>query len=296
MSVIETRSMAEQLRREGMTKLRVNALEEAIHLFDEASAHTADSEMLELIGINKSRALIQMGVAGPEVQKLPQIIMRRANPRHVSLAAFSLQYKFRIEGDYSRAAMYGRIALDAANEIGEQSWVAAILLELGNIAIFDSRNKEAISHYEDALGMIDVVSDPELTRAIIYQNLGYCRMLEDDVDGGLSLIHEAIGLMIASGAEGYLAESYIDLCFGYLENESLDKAREFGTLGLELATEDRQVRNAHYLLGEVAYKSGDTVGAQRHFGHLSRFYPDFPHLTDLLLAIDLRSMVNLKLS
>jgi tetratricopeptide (TPR) repeat protein len=273
MSVIETRSMAEQLRREGMTKLRVNALEEAIHLFDEASAHTADSEMLELIGINKSRALIQMGVAGPEVQKLPQIIMRRANPRHVSLAAFSLQYKF-----------------------GEQSWVAAILLELGNIAIFDSRNKEAISHYEDALGMIDVVSDPELTRAIIYQNLGYCRMLEDDVDGGLSLIHEAIGLMIASGAEGYLAESYIDLCFGYLENESLDKAREFGTLGLELATEDRQVRNAHYLLGEVAYKSGDTVGAQRHFGHLSRFYPDFPHLTDLLLAIDLRSMVNLKLS
>lgn len=296
MTMIEILDRAEQLRREGMTQLRVNALEEAIRLFDEAVLHTEDGEMRELIAINKSRALIQLGVAGPEVQRLPQIVMRRSNPRHVSLAAFSLQYKFRLEGDYGRAAMYGRIALDAAQELGEQSWVAAILLELGNIAIFDSRNKEAIGHYEDALGMLDVVVDPELTRAVIYQNLGYCRLLEDDIDGGLSLIHEAIGLMISSGAEGYLAESYIDLCFGYLEKESLEKAREFGTLGLELATEDRQVRNAHYLLGEVAYKSGDTVGAQRHFGHLARFYPDFPHLTDLLLAIDLRSMVNLKLS
>lgn len=287
---------AESLRLEAMTRLRANELEAAIDLFDRATASSHDAELRELISINKSRAMLGLGVSGPEVQKLPHIILRRSNPRHVALAAFSLQYKFRLEGEYGRAAMYGRVALEASRELGEQSWVASTLLELGNICVFDSRNDEAISYYEQALELIDVVAEPELTRAFIHQNLGYCRLLNDEISLGLQLIHEAIELMNRAGISGYLAESYIDLCFGYLESEDLENAREFGERGLELATEDRQIRNAHYLLGEVAYKNGDTIGAQRHFGHLARFYPDFPHLTDLLLAIDLRSMVNLKLS
>jgi len=276
--------------------MRANELEASIALFDQATSLSEDGEHRELISINKSRAMIGLGLGGPEIQKLPQIILRRANPRHVSLAAYSLLSKFRLENEYSRATMYGRIALDAASELGEQSWIASILLEVGNVCVFDSRNSEAIDYYNQALAMVDVVSDPELTRAIIYQNLGYCRLLEDEIEAGLTLIHEAIDLMNRAGAPGYLPESYIDLCFGYLEAGELEKARHFGELGLELATEDRQVRNGHYLLGEVAFKNGDTVGAQRHFGHLARFYPNFPHLSDLLLAIDLRSMVNLKLS
>lgn len=294
--MIELINNAEVVRREGMVKLRANELEASIALFDQATSLSEDGEQRELISINKSSAMIGLGLSGPEVQKLPQIILRRANPRHVALAAYSLQSKFRFESEYSRATMYGRVALDAATELGEESWIASILLELGSICVLDSRNSEAITYFERALELVDLVSEPELTRAAIYQNLGYCRLLEDQIEGGLTLIHEAIDLMNRAGAPGYLPESYIDLCFGYLEAGDLEEARHFGELGLELATEDRQVRNAHYLLGEVAYKNGDTVGAQRHFGHLARFYPNFPHLTDLLLAIDLRSMVNLKLS
>jgi tetratricopeptide (TPR) repeat protein len=75
----------------------------------------------------------------------------------------------------------------------------------------------------------------------------------------------------------------------------LERARHFGEAALELASEPRQIRNAHYLLGEVAYKSGDIELAEFHFDKLAAFYPDFRHLKTLLFAIDLRAMVNLKL-
>ena len=68
-----------------------------------------------------------------------------------------------------------------------------------------------------------------------------------------------------------------------------------GEAGLELATDPRQVRNAHYLLGEAAYKMNDTDAAEHHFEQLARFYPQFRNLKSLLYAIDLRGMVNLKL-
>ena len=68
-----------------------------------------------------------------------------------------------------------------------------------------------------------------------------------------------------------------------------------GEAGLEGATDARQIRNAHYLLGEVAYKAGDSDLAHFHFDELSKFYPQFRNLKSLLFAIDLRSMVNLKL-
>jgi hypothetical protein len=40
---------------------------------------------------------------------------------------------------------------------------------------------------------------------------------------------------------------------------------------------------------------GDVDAAEEHFEQLARFYPQFRHLKSLLFAIDLRSMINLKL-
>jgi hypothetical protein len=40
---------------------------------------------------------------------------------------------------------------------------------------------------------------------------------------------------------------------------------------------------------------GDVEAAEEHFDELARFYPQFRHLKSLLFAIDLRSMINLKL-
>lgn len=287
---------ADELRQEAVAHIRANDLEAALPLLDEALPLAESDEALhELITITKAGALISLEQNGPEVQALPKIIMRRRNLRNLYLAAYNLGGKYEIERDFKKAHQYDRIALEAAEAAGEIGWKTEVLIALGNICVYDSRIDEAIALYDEALSLLDPIAEHALRRGAATQNLGYCRLLKNDARGGVAMIHDAIALLQDAGAIGFLPECYIDLCYGYLDCEELDKARFFGELGLEHAVETRQVRNAHFLLGEIAYKQGDTAAADVHFEKLAKFYPDFPHLKHLLLALDLRSMVNLKL-
>jgi len=291
-----TLDRAEALRQEGLALLRNNDPEQAITRFEAAIDVATDDVQVELIRINKSFADISLQRTTPEVQDLPKIVFRRRSQKHVLLAAYNLMYKFRLEQNYERARFYGNVALEAAEQDGDLNWTPEILIQLGNICVFDSLTSEALDRFNEVLAL--VADDPEkiLTRAAATQNVGYCLLLEGEPRRGVERIHEAIALMHEADTFLFLAESHIDLCLGYLELGELETARHYGELGLAEATEHRQVRNAHYLLGEVAYKRGDMDDAEKHFSILASDYPEFPHLKNLLLAIDLRSMVNWKLS
>lgn len=285
----------EALRQEALAKVRANELEEALSLFDAAIALAVDEEVVELLTINKADTLIALEKSGPEVLELPRIIMRRRNLRHVYLAAYALQFKHRQENDFKRAVFYGQLALRVADEAAEPAWKRIVLIDLGNVYEMDSRIPEAIECFQLALDITEESADNrdrDLSFAYALENLGYCKLLEEDYEGGIELIHRALTTL--SDPHG-LTEAYVDLCFGYLAVEELDRARFYGNLALETASEVRQIRNLHYLLGEVAHKSGDSTLAEFHFENLARFYPDFRHLKDVLFAIDLRGMVNLKL-
>ncbi|HXG58619.1 MAG TPA: tetratricopeptide repeat protein [Thermoanaerobaculia bacterium] len=291
--MLDERNRIEELRQAALTNVRLNRLEEAIELYDEALALATDEETRELITINKADAMIALERTGPEVQELARVIMRRRNPRHVCLAAYALQYKHRLEGDFKRALFYGQLALRAAEEAGDLAYKRAVLVDLGNIYEMDSQVEKAIEHFEQALEVLDE-GDPQqrLSRGYTLENLGYCKLLQGSTDEGIDLVHRALEYL--DDPLG-VAEAYIDLCYGYLDRGDLDRARHYGEAGLEAAGDPRQVRNAHYLLGEVAYKAGDTARAEEHFDHLARFYPEFRNLKSLLFALDLRGMVNLKL-
>ena len=286
---------AERLRQTALGRVRQNQLESALELYDEALLAAESEELRELITINKGDLLIAMQKSGPEVQALATILMRRRNLHHAFLAAYALTYKHRLQNETKRAIFYGQVALNAAQEAGEPLWKLGALNELGSLYEMDSRFDNAISCFEEALGLVDHVQDAEerqLSRGAALQNLGASRMLNGEAEAGVGLVLEALPSIVSPSS---LAEAYIDLCYGYVELENLEEAIRFGEMGLALASEDRQVRNAHYLLGEAAYKSGDIDTAESHFEQLAKFYPDFRHLKHLLMAIDLRSMVNLKL-
>ena len=284
---------AEQLRQQGLARVREHRLEDAIVLYDEAISLTQDEEARELITINKADALITLERSGPEVNELARVIMRRRNARHVCLAAYALQYKHRIEQDLKRALFYGQLALRAAEEMGELEYKRAVLVDLGNVYEMESEIEKAIECFESALALIPENDETQKrSRGYTLENLGYCRILSGEADRGISLIETALPYL---DDETGTAEAYIDLCYAYLEKEELEKARHYGDAGLKIATDERQVRNAHYLLGEVACQLNDTVAADFHFGELARFYPGFRNLKSLLFAIDLRGMVNLKL-
>ena len=286
----------EELRQTGLAKVRAGALEEALGHYDEALALVDDEMTRELITSNKADALIALERNAPEVQELARVIMRRRNPRHVYLAAYALQYKHRLENNLKRALFYGELALRTAEEAEEEAWRRIVLLELGNIYTIDSQIPRAIECYEQALSIFgeaaNVPADQNIAHAWALESLGYCIMLDGRIEEGIARIHDALRIINERfGRE----EAYVDLCYGYLELGQLDEARKYGEAALEIASEPRVLRNSHYLLGEVAYTSGDTDAADYHFSELARYYPEFTNLKSLLYAIDLRSMVNLKL-
>jgi len=284
-----------ELRDQARAKRRQNELEEAIVLYDQALLLAEDEETRELLTINKADAMIGIEQNGPEVQALPKILMRRRNLHHAFLAAYALMFKHRIQNEMKRGIFYGQLALDAANEAEEPFWKVAALNDLGIIYEIDSQFTQAIDCFEQALALIDQVSNEgshNLSYGTALQNLGASRLLNGDIDSGIEIIHRSLPYIVSPAAR---AEAFIDLCYGYADQGDIEKARHYGLAGLELADEPRQVRNAHYLLGEVFYKAGDIDTAEYHFDELAKFYPQFRNLKSLLFAIDLRSMVNLKL-
>ena len=286
---------AEELRQSAAAKVRAGYLEEALTIYDAAIAAADDDELRELITVNKADALIALERSGPEVQALPSIVMRRRNTRNVYLAAYALVFKYRLENEMKRAGFYAELALKCAEEADETLWKIGALNELGSIHEIDSKFPEAIECFDRAIHLIEQLDDPSahrLSYGIALENLGCSKILNDDYREGIAIVERSITEM---ESPTHVAEAYIDLCYGYLAIEQFEKARHYGEAGLEIATESRQIRNAHYLLGEVYYKLDDLDTAEFHFDELARFYPEFRNLKSLLFAIDLRSMVNLKL-
>jgi len=293
MSEVITR--AEEMRREALAKVRAGEVEEALEIYDTALQFVSDDETRELITINKADAMIAIERTGPEVQALPTIVMPRRSLRHVYLAAYALVFKYRMEKELKRAAFYGQLALQSAEEANEPLWKIGALNELASIYDADSKFEPAIECGEKAIALIEKIEDRaerNFAYGLALENLGASKLLNDEFEECIAMIEKAMPFI---SSPLYVAEANIDLCFGYLGLEKLDEARRFGEAALDLASESRQIRNAHYLLGEIAFKSGDIELAEFHFDRLAAFYPDFRHLKSLLFAIDLRSMVNLKL-
>ncbi|HKR62579.1 MAG TPA: hypothetical protein VJZ00_02510 [Thermoanaerobaculia bacterium] len=287
---------ADALRKEAFTKVRAEQYDAALELYDLALTIATDEELRELISINKAHALIAMGREGAEINALPAILMRRRSPHNSFLAAYALVLKHRLNEDLQRAAFYGQLAAEIGRENEEPSWLIPALNELGIIYETDSHFDKAIACFEEALTLTETITDDSersFVRTAIFQNLGYNKLLVGETQVGLEMIHSVIDHVQVPST---LADSYIDLCYGYLDLEQWDDARHYGEIGLQLAVDPRQIRNAHYLLGEAAYKAGNIPSAEYHFGELARFYPQFQNLTNLLFAIDLRRVVNFKLS
>jgi tetratricopeptide (TPR) repeat protein len=285
----------DELRHAALASVRAGQLDEALAAYDKALALSDDDETRELLTINKADAMIAANRVGPEVQSLPSIVMRRRNLHHVYLAAYALVFKYRTENDLKRASFYGQIALQTAEEANQALWKIGALNELGVMYEMDSKFQTAIECLERAIELVDQIEDTDektFSRVALLVTLGYNKLLTGQTREGIAIMHSVIDRVEPATAK---AEALIDLCYGYLDLEQYDDARTYGEAALELADEPRQIRNAHYLLGEAAYKSGDVEGAEHHFDELAKFYPEFRHLKPLLFAIDLRSMVNLKL-
>lgn len=280
----------------GLQYMWQGEVDAAIAELDRARALAKTDDVAELITIRKAEALIAADREGSEVSALAGIVLRRRSPQHVYHAASGLMRKFS-EGadDRKRALFYGEIARKAADELNEPLPRVHALNGLGVIRVIESHFSEAIELFDQALVVIALApeQDERLTemRSIVLGNLGGAKVLSGHTDDGIRMLEGVLPLM----NEPYLvAEVCLDLCFGHIERGEYQTAETYGRRALELATIRRQVRNANHLLGEVCVRTDRYDEADAYFDVVAGYYPEFKNVKQLLVAVDLCSVVNWK--
>ena len=276
----------------GLQHMWKGEVDAAIEAYDRAADIAFSEETRELITIRKAEALIAAEREGTEISALAGIVMRRRSPRHVYLAANTLQRRYCESDDRKKAIIYGEIARGAATELGDPLSRASVLNHLGITLVTDSQFATAIEIFNEGLEAVAAVrGDASVLGAAIRANLGGAKVLSGAYQEGVTLLEEAMSGLV----EDYeRAEALLDLCFGYMELGRHAVAELYGTRALELATVKRQVRNANHLLGEICLRTERYDESDAYFDVVAGFYPEFKNVKQLLVAVDLCAVVNWK--
>jgi tetratricopeptide (TPR) repeat protein len=288
----------EELKSRGEKAVRAGQLEEAQALFDQAltwAREQGEQPQVDLGICNRAAVVIEMGRGDGEVPHLREILVRNVDPFICQLAAYNISRHYELTKNYKKSLFYARIALERAGVLGRRDWLASSHNLIGNTLLAESFIVEACREYEKALEYAP--QEPTAARGQILDNLGYCRVLQGRHHEGYRLLYESLRILKRCGAQRYEISVRLDLCFAHLETSRLRLSHRHGTAALALAEamEDQaSVKNALYLLGEVAHLSDDVEAARGYFGRLHRdFFPDAGYLPEFLLAVDIRKLVNL---
>lgn len=288
----------EEERSAGITALNRGHLETAERHFRRASAlavELGDERREQLASCNLSAVRIERGHGGQEVSELRTHLMEPSDDEVAFLASYNIARAYEVGGELRKALFYARIAQNRAISAGRPEWQASSHNQSGNLLIYRSRFDEASDEYERALELVpDTVN---LRRALWLLNLGYCRFVQKRHQQGFSLAFRALRMFRRLGATLWIGQAHTDLSFGYLEIDRPERARRHAERGLAFAREvgDQDgLKNALYLLGEAAQGVGDIQTAREAFEELERHFPGAAHLSNLLLEVDLRGLVNLR--
>jgi len=292
------RSVFERLRREARQATDGGRLEAALALYDQSlllARRIGDADLVDLAFCNRCALLISLERADGLLRDLREILSRSANRANRLLAAYNLARIYEHRRDPRKGLLYTRIVLDESQRAPDPYWLAASHNQMANFLVLESRFEEAAEQYGRALA-----ADPQASeqrRATVWRNLGYCHLILGEHGEGFTLIHRALRELRRGELYKERMGGHLDLCYGHLEVGRYGHARRHGLRALDLAErcgDANGLKNALYLLGEAENLRGDEEAARRCFDRLQRLFPDTPFLTDFLLAIDIRQMINLR--
>lgn len=291
-------SQFESLNQRGHAAAEAGLLDEAIAHFDQLLAvarQTGDPRLIDLAFCNRAAVAIVLGEGEREIGRLREILMHNVDPVNARLAAYNIARYFEVSKSFKKALFYARIAHERSCLQGRRDWIASSHNLIGNILLAESFVPEAVEEYEKALAAMSAGSQVWMAR--ILANLGYCRVVQHRPAEGFTLLFKSLRILRSHGAERYQMTTHLDLCFAYLEAHRYGRARKHGEAALAIAErlgESEAMKNALYLLGEAANLSGHEVTARRYFSRLqSDFFPQADYLAPMLLAVNVRKLVNL---
>ncbi len=290
----------EALMERGRVERLAERFAEAAAVFAEAEGlaeHLEDYRAADRACVNRCTVLLDFNreLSGDLFDRLRAMLMASADGVNCRMAAYNLARAYECAKQYRKCLFYARIALDRSRVLGSADWIASSHNQIGNCLLAESRFQDARAEYELALKLLP--DGPSARKALILTNLGYALVILG-AGNGASLIYESLRMLRRLHARHDQLFPHLDLSYALLERGAYRYALAHSAKALALAEEagyEEPIRQALYLLGEAAQQAGDSRGAREYFHRLQeRYFPGSPHLTGLLLAVDVLKLVNLK--
>ncbi|MEM6793805.1 MAG: tetratricopeptide repeat protein [Acidobacteriota bacterium] len=288
-------SLCEEIRR----TVSAGRLDKALILAEEAidlAEATGDPVEIDRMVCNLGAIQVARDEGETVTPRLRRILMSSTDPANRFNAAYAIaQHHERID-EIERGQFYANAAVGYAEKCGDPASLARAYNQVGNLQLVRSYFEEASQNYAKALALVD---EPEtLELAILLSNLGYCQTVLGDFDSSFVSLSRSHRILRDLRADRWLHLPLLGLSFAYLEVGQYAEAEGHAQRALELAEsasyQDNQVKNALYLLGEATKLAGKDEESYQHICHLQqRFYPDQPMVVDVLVATDIRKLINL---
>ena len=287
----------------GRSAFEADCLEESLHLFEQAeelAGRDGDRRSADRAFMNVCAVLVSVhrnqGIPAEALQRMREVLMAGDDPINSRLAAYNIARAYEFQKEFRKGLFYARIALDRSHLLESADWLASSHNQIGNLLLAESHFETACREYEVALGLLG--PEPSRRKALIFTNLGYALIVLGRPTEGLPLLYRSLKMLRELGARREQIIPHLDLSFALLEVSRYRYALAHGACALALAEEAGEqdsIKHALFLLGEAAHQSGDASGARAHFQRLqTRYFPDASHLPDVLLAVDVRKLINLK--
>lgn len=294
------RAEFEELRAAGKQATDDGRLDEALGLYRacaERAEALGDRDLADLAFCNCCAIQISLGATEGLIRGLRDILSRSTDHLNRLVAAYNLARIYELRNDSRKGLLYSRIARGEQQKADAASayWEANLHNQAGSFLLLESRFEEAAQEYRRALAVDAGASESRL--AVSWLNLGYCCLMLGDNRQGFELLYRSLRVHRRSEVVKHQVLAHLDLCYGLMEVGRHRPARRHASRALALAErigDSSSLKNALYLLGEAEHLLGNDVAARACFDRLQALFPDAPYLSDLLMAVDLRQMLNLR--
>ena len=223
--------------------------------------------------------------------KLRELLMSATSLATTHFAAYQLGRQLELQQHWKRALFYARIALQAADEAGRDSWVGPAHNLNGNLLTAESRFEEAIQHYREAIRWTPKGS---LWSGQIADNMSFACASLGNLEEARSWMARA--LLTLRGVTGPARLSVeLDAAFLYLLCDRSDRALDYACRARQRALElddQRNYANALLVLAEAAKRVGHRLLARRSVSELAECYDR--EFANVLWTHDVLQLVNLK--
>lgn len=290
----------EDLRRQALDAFNQTRFQESWNLFVQAlecARSLGDPVLEDLAFCGRTACGLELGRGRDDVPKLRETLMRSGDDETCFLASYILATQvFNREGDYRKALFYSRVARTHAERLGREDWLASCHNEIANALLATSFFDRACEEYQEALDRVP--EDALLERALILDNLGYCRVVQNRHKEGFGMLFWSLRTLRRLGLRRYQARPHIGLSFAYIAIGRYRSALRHGFEALRIAEDGQDaeaIKQALYILGEAAKGAGASHAAYRFYQRLQTdYYPGDDSLAQMLLTVDTRDLINLR--